>query len=191
MSTQPVHKLTPEEYLEIERKAEVKSEYYNGEMFAMSGASFTHARIVRNLLVSLTTKLKGKKCEATASDLRLRVSPTSLYTYSDIIVTCGEPQFADSKPDTLTNPTLIAEVLSDSTRDYDLGRKFEHYRTVDSLREYLTVDQDAPKVTHWVRGPGESWSLIDYSDLTATISLPSLGCDLSMAEIYEDVDFTV
>ena len=190
MSTLPVHKLTPEEYLAIERNAEIKSEYYQGEMFAMSGASYRHVVIVGNLLVNLRLKLRGKRCTPTASDLRLQVAPTGLYTYPDVMVTCGAPQFADPKPDTLTNPTAVIEVLSDSTRDYDLGRKFHHYRTIESLREYITVDQDAPKVIHQIRQPDNTWSFTDYSELTATLTLPSLDCTLSLGEIYEDIEFT-
>src|SRR6185436_11448086 len=119
MSSQPTTLLSPEEYLEIERKAERKSEYYQGEMFAMAGASPRHAWIVSNLIIELGRQLKTKPCRVSASDLRLRVSPTGLYTYPDVIVVCGEPQFADNQNDTLLNPTLIVEVLSDSTRDYD------------------------------------------------------------------------
>jgi len=156
----------------------------------MSGASARHCDIVSNLVVTLSNRLKGRPCKATAGDLRLRVAPTGLFTYPDVIVTCGQRKFADPKPDTLTNPTVVIEVLSDSTRDYHLGRKFHHYRTNESLREYITVDQDTPHVEHHVRQPDNTWVLTDYSDLTATLTLPSLDCTLTLAEIYEEIEFT-
>lgn len=190
MSTQPLHKLTPEEYLELERKAEFKSEYYQGEMFAMSGASAKHCTIVVNLLSSLKSRLRGSKCKAFNSDLQVKVTAPGLYTYADVVVACGSPQFADSKPDTLTNPTVIVEVLSESTRDYDLGRKFEHYRTIETLRDYITVDQDTVKVTHWTREPDGAWTLRDFSSLDSSITLASLDTTLPLAEVYEDIDFT-
>src|SRR5215470_16405199 len=124
MSSQPTTFLSPDEYLELERKAERKSEYFQGEMFAMAGASPTHSVIVNNLVAALLHQLWAKPCLVYSSDVRLRVSPSGLYTYPDVMVVCGEVQFADDQKDTVLNPNVIVEVLSDSTRDYDRGRKF-------------------------------------------------------------------
>jgi Uma2 family endonuclease len=139
MSSQPKTFITPEEYLEIERTAERKSEYYQGEMFAMAGGTPRHAWIVANLIGGLWQQLKGRPCRVASSDLQLRVSTTGLYTYPDVMVVCGEPQFPADQRNSLLNPSVIIEVLSDSTGDYDLGRKFRHYRTLPSLRDYLTA----------------------------------------------------
>ena len=133
MSLQRQPFLTVEEYLTQERTAEYKSEYYAGEIFAMAGASERHATIVANLMYLLVGQLKGRSCKAYANNLRLRVSPTGLYTYPDILVVCGTPHFADDQHDTLLNPTVLIEVLSESTEAYDRGRKFEHYRTLTSV----------------------------------------------------------
>src|SRR5205809_2192753 len=151
MASRPNTFLTPEEYLEIERKAAFKSEYYQGEMFAMAGGSPPHAWIISNLNYELVRQLKGRPCRVGTNDLRLRVLPSGLYTYPDVMVVCGKPQYADYRKDTLLNPIVIIEVLSDSTRDYDRGRKFQHYRALPSLQEYLTVAQDTPHIEHWTR----------------------------------------
>jgi Uma2 family endonuclease len=187
MSSQPTTLLSPDEYLELERKAERKSEYFQGEMFFMSGASRWHGLIVTNLVRELSQQLKANTCEVHSNDLRLRVSASGLYTYPDVMVVCGEPQFADNQKDTLLNPNLIVEVLSDSTRDYDRGRKFQHYRTLPSLREYLTVEQDAPHIEHWTRQPEDRWLLTEFSDLSQSIQLASLGCVLPLTEAYHKV----
>lgn len=191
MASRPDTFLTPEEYLEIERKAEFKSEYYEGKMFAMAGASARHAWIVTNLVGELRQQLKTKPCRVASSDLRLRVSPTGLYTYPDVMVVCGEPQYASNQGDTLLNPTVIIEVLSNSTRDYDRGRKFEHYRSLPSLREYLTVAQDTRHVEHWTRQEENRGILAEFNDLTQSIQLTSIDCVLSLAEVYDKVDWSV
>ena len=187
MSSQPNTYLSPEEYLEIERKAERKSEYHQGEMFAMAGASRRHGLIVFNVGGELRGQLKGRPCEAFSNDLRLRVSPTGLYTYPDVVVVCGEPQFADDQDDTLLNPTVIIEVLSKSTRDYDRGMKFEHYRTLPSLLEYLTIAQDKVHVEHWTRQQEHLGLLAEYNDLSQAIQLPAIGCALALSEVYDKV----
>jgi Uma2 family endonuclease len=189
MSTQPKTFLSPEEYLELERRAERKSEYFQGEMFAMAGASRRHGLIVTNLVGELRQQLKQKACEVYASDLRLRVTPTCLYTYPDVMVVCGEAQFADDQKDTLIDPIVIIEVLSASTRDYDRGQKFQHYRTLSSLLEYLTVGQDAPHIEHWTRQPDGRWLLAEFDDPSQSIELISIGCVLPLAEIYHKVEW--
>lgn len=188
MSLQPKTHLTPEEYLAIERKAEYKSEYFNGEMFAMAGASERHISIVANLMYILVGQLRGRPCKAYSNDMRVRVSPTGLYTYPDVVVVCGPAQFADDQKDTLLNPTLIVEVLSESTKDYDRGGKFEHYRTLTSLSEYVLIDQDKYHVEHFVRQPENRWLLSETNLLADTVHLSSIDCDLALTEIYDKVE---
>jgi len=189
MSSRPKTFLSEAEYLELERKAEFKSEYFQGEMFAMSGGTRWHGLIATNLVGELRQQLKGKPCQAYGSDLRVRVSPSRLYTYPDVTVACPELKFADDQQDTLLNPTVIVEILSDSTRGYDRGRKFQYYRTLPSLQEYLTVEQSSTHAEQWTRQPGNQWLLSEFSELDQTIELPSIGCVLKMSEIYDKVEF--
>jgi Uma2 family endonuclease len=188
MSLQPKTHLTPEEYLAIERKAEYKSEYFNGEMFAMAGASERHVLIVTNVVAELRGQLRRRPCTVYSTDLRVRVSPTGLYTYPDVVVVCGQAQFADDQKDTLLNPTLIVEVLSESTKDYDRGGKFEHYRTLTSLNEYVLIDQDKYHIEHFVRQPENRWLLSETYHLEDTIHLSSIDCDLALTEVYDKVE---
>jgi Uma2 family endonuclease len=188
MSSQPSTFLTPEEYLEIERAAERKSEYFRGEMFAIAAARRRHNLIVANLVAELRQSLKGRPCETYSTDMRLKVTPSGLYTYPDVMVACGDLQFADNRQDTLLNPLVIIEVLSESTRDYDRGRKFQHYRTLPSLQEYLTIAQDEAHVEQWLR-PEREWRLKEFGDLAQSARLDSIGCTLPLAEIYDKVDW--
>ena len=143
--------LTPREYLEIERKAEVRSEYIGGRLYAMPGSNRLHNLIAGNILAALKTQLRGKQCETYAADMRVKIAPTGTYTYPDVITVCGEPRFEDPFVDTLLNPTLIVEVLSTSTEAYDRGEKFAQYRSLDSLREYMLVAQNKSRVEHYRR----------------------------------------
>jgi Uma2 family endonuclease len=190
MSTQPKTFLTPEQYLEIERKAEFKSEYYNGEMFAMAGGSPTHGMIAINVGGELRDQLRLKPCRVYSSDVRLRVLPSGLYTYPDLTVVCGEPLYADDQNDTLLNPIVIVEVLSPSTRNYDRGEKFEFYRGMQSLREYITVTQNKPHVELWTRQAENSWLLKEFTDLNQSVELASIGCVPKLSEVYSKVDWT-
>ena len=190
MSLQPNTYITPEEYLAIERRAEYKSEYFNGEMFAMAGASERHVLIVTNLVIELGGQLRGRPCTVYSTDLRVQVSPTGLYTYPDVVVVCGQARFADDQKDTLLNPTLIIEVLSDSTKDYDRGGKFQHYRTLASLTEYVLVSQETCHVERCVRQPENRWLLSETNEVKDTIHLSSIGCDLVLAEVYDKVDLS-
>jgi Uma2 family endonuclease len=189
MSSQTVSFLTEAEYLERERRAEYKSEYFRGEMFAMAGASRRHGLIVTNLVGELRQQLKKKPCEIYSTDLRLRVTPTGLYTYPDVMVVCDETKFADDQKDTVLNPVVLIEVLSESTRDYDRGRKYQHYRTLPSLMEYLTVAQDEAHIEHSTRQP-EGWLLAEFNGLGQSVSLGSIGCVLPLAEVYDKVQWT-
>lgn len=183
MATVPKHHLTQEEYLERERKAEFKSEYLDGEMFAMAGASSRHAQIVANLIFEFR---RSSECRVWANDVRLNIPATGLFTYPDLIVICDKPRFLDDTFDTLLNPTVLIEVLSDSTKNYDRGEKFEHYRKIDSLREYLTIAQDKIHMEHWVRRPDSRWILAEYSDPAASIEI--LGVSHPIAAVYTAVE---
>jgi len=189
MSAQAQPRLTPEQYLEAERAAELKHEYYNGQMYAMSGGSYRHAQIIGNLTIELGTGLKRRPCSVVPNDLRLRVSPNGLYTYPDVIVICGDPRFADDRRDTLLNPALIAEVLSPSTEAYDRGFKSAQYRTVDSLEAYALVSQLEPRVEVFRRQPGGHWLLSEAVGLDAVCQFDSLDCAVPLAEIYAKVTF--
>ncbi len=189
MSVQKEALLTPEAYLALEREAPDKNEYFAGEMFAMSSASRRHNLISLNFGAELRTQLRHRPCEVYTSDMRVKVSPTGLYTYPDVVVVCGEPEFEDTTGDTLLNPTLLVEVLSQSTEDYDRGRKFEHYRTILSLQEYLLVSQEKAHIVHYVRHSHVSWLLSDTSGLDASIALRAIGCEIALSEIYAKVRF--
>jgi Uma2 family endonuclease len=184
MSLQAKPRLTPEEYLAIERAAEQKSEFFNGEMFAMAGASPEHALIVTNVAGELRARLRERPCRVYSADLRVRVSETGLYAYPDVVVVCGEPQL---EQDTLLNPTLIVEVLSPSTEAYDRGEKFRHYQRLESLQEYLLIAQDRHRVEQYVRQPDGRWLYAEAHELSATLQLPSIGCDLALSEVYDKV----
>lgn len=190
MSTQPKTLLTPEQYLEIERRAETRSEYWQGEMFAMSGASRAHNLLALRLASTLDQQLRGKPCEVYSSDMRVHIPATGLYTYPDVVGVCGEPQLADEHFDILLNPVFLAEMLSPSTEAYDRGRKFEHYRTVESLQEYLLVAQDRMQADLYTRQPDGSWLLRGASRPEDRLELKSLGCQLSLGELYEKVNLT-
>ena len=190
MSSQPTTYLTPEEYLAIERKAADKSEYIDGVIVAMTGASRRHNLIAVNLTGEIRRQLKGRPCESYTSDMRVRVPSTRLYTYPDVVVVCGEPQFEDDYVDTLLNPTLIIEVLSDSTEAYDRGKKFGFYRTIESLAEYLLVAQDECRIEQYVKQPDSHWLLSDYRSLEETVELMSIQCQLVLREVYDKVNFT-
>src|SRR5687768_15897097 len=145
-------RLTEAEYLARERKAHFKSEFYNGELYAMAGGSPMHSLIAANLITTLTNALKGRGCLTFTSDLRVKVEMTGLNTYPDVSVVCGELRFADAEEDTLVNPTLVAEVLSDATEGYDRGEKFEHYRRIPSLEACLLANQRKPALDLFLRG---------------------------------------
>lgn len=181
-------RVSPEEYLERERKTESRSEYRNGEIIAMSGASAAHARIVRNLVSKLDFQLGDGPCEVFSNDLRLGVRAANLYAYPDVIVICGELEMADDYADMVLNPVVLIEVLSKSTRQYDRGEKFAGYRTIPSLREYLTVDQYRIHVEHWSRQADGQWPCKEFRDRNAVIRLESVEIDLRVADIYRKVN---
>ena len=183
-------RLPPAEYLAIERAAKFKSEFFAGEMFAMAGASPAHVLITSNVNREIGTQLKGRPCRVYSSDLRVKVSATGLHTYPDVVVVCGDQQFDDEKRDTLLNPTLIVEVLSPTTEAYDRSDKFDHYRQMESVEEYVLIAQDRPRVEHYARqAGGRQWLLTVFRDLQEHAPLPSIGCELALAEVYDKVEF--
>lgn len=189
MSLQPKTYITSEEYLALERKAENKSEYFDGEIFAMAGASPAHVLIVTNVVSELRRQLKQRPCTVYSTDLRLQISQTGLFTYPDVMVVCGKPRFNDDQNDTLLNPILIIEVLSDSTKDYDRGEKFEHYRSLETFKEYVLVAQDKYHVEHFTKQADNRWLLVETNQVGDTILLTLVDCELALAEIYDKVEF--
>ncbi|BBL69490.1 Uma2 family endonuclease [Methylogaea oryzae] len=177
---------TPEEYLALERQAEFKSEYINGRIYAMAGTSRAHNLIVFNLVRELGNQLKGRPCEAYVADMRVKVTPTGLYTYPDVAVACGDIRFDDQHNDTLLNPGVIVEVLSESTEAYDRGEKFAHYRRLASLREYVLVSQDRMRVEHYLRD-GEQWILTELNQPETVLELSSIQCGVLLKDIYDKV----
>jgi Uma2 family endonuclease len=189
VSTQPKTFLTEEQYLEIERKAEYKSEYSAGEMFAMAGAKEGHNLLVTNLVREISEQVRNRPCRVYPSDMRVRIPATGLYTYPDVIAVCGEPKFRDEQRDTLLNPSLVVEVLSPLTEAYDRGRKFEHYRSVGSVTEYLLVSSDRIQVDLYTRQADGRFLLTSANDLEETLELQSVGCLLKLSALYEKVEF--
>lgn len=187
--------LTPEQYLARERRATFKSEFFQGETFAMAGASAKHNLIVLNCGAVLREQLKERPCVVYPSDLRLEAKATGLMTYPDVMVVCGKPEFVYDQGDVLRNPVVIIEVLSDSTESYDRGKKFEHYRLIPSLRHYVLISQDRASVDVFTRRieEGQSvdpWLLTSSQSLTDSLSLDTIHCQLPLAEVYAKVDLT-
>lgn len=190
MSAQPLPRITPEQYLAMERAAEFKSEYFEGQVYAMAGGTYPHARIITNVSGALWQELKQKPCTVTSSEARLRVSPGGLYTYPDVMVVCGEANFADDQKDTLLNPTLIVKVLSKSTEANDRGFKFAQFRKLESVREYVLVSQGEPRVETFHRQADGRWVLSEYAGLDAVCRFESLDCQVLLSDIYHKVSFT-
>ena len=176
------------EYLEIERKAEFKNEYYKGEIFAMAGATKEHNKIVAALIGELYAFLKGKGCDVFPSDLRVYNQDNGLYTYPDVTIVCGKEEYLDDKFDTLLNPTVIFEVLSPSTEDYDRGTKFKLYRTIPSLKNYVIISSTEYSAEVYTRAEGDKWilSTTKNNDLSITISV--IDYEMVLADVYAQVD---
>ena len=185
MTAQPQKKYSPEEYLELERAAEFKSEYYQGEIFAMAGASRNHNRIAGSLYVKIGSYLEGKACNFYPSDMRVHIPSNGLYTYPDLLVTCGKEEFLDSTVDTLLNPKIIVEVLSESTGSYDRGEKYQLYRSIPSLEEYVLIDSQRISAEVNRKSPQGFWSLMSEAyDLKDSIELASIGFTLLLQDVY-------
>jgi Uma2 family endonuclease len=181
---------TVEEYLEMERASDVKHEYYQGEIFAMAGASDSHNLIFTNAFGELYIQLKGKPCRPYGSDMRIHIPENTLYCYPDISIFCGDPITTDKEKDTALHPTIIIEILSTSTRIYDLGPKFDLYRDITTLKEYILIDSERIGVTSYRIDANNRWVLEAYKTLQDTVLIPTVGVSLSMQDIYDDVQFT-
>ncbi len=193
---------TEAEYLEIERHSTEKHEYFQGEIFplyrsenskgeivAMSGASLSHNEIFSNIFGELSFKLKGKPCKPYGSDLRVNIPNLSLYTYPDISIICNEPNLTDSEKDTYTNPTVIIEILSKSTRNYDLGGKFLLYKQIETLKEYILIDSESIKVIKYSKNDDNSWLMIEINSINEALKLNSVDVEIFLNDIYDNVKF--
>jgi Uma2 family endonuclease len=187
MASNPVSNLTEEQYLAIERAAEFKSEFLDGVMYAMSGGSPRHSSLAVNIASELRAMLRDSQCKAYNSDLRVRAS-SRMYTYPDVSVVCGKLLLADDQKDVLLNPIVIFEVLSPSTELYDRGMKFQLYRTIPSLREYILVDQNKVQIEQYIHQDASTWILRDHQSLDAELKLDSIGASLPLRLIYDRVD---
>ncbi len=187
MSSQHKTLLTPEEYLALERKAESKHEYFAGEMFAMVGASKRHNLITANIIRVLGNQLLDRPCNVYPSDMRVKVSATGKYTYPDVVVACAEEQFDDAEKDTLLNPAVVIEVLSESTEVYDRGQKFAQYQKLASLTEYLLVAQEPYRIEQYVRQSNSEWRYAEYHAADAVVKLVVIGCELVLKDVYAKV----
>jgi Uma2 family endonuclease len=188
MTAQSVPTLSEEDYLAYERASAIKHEYYRGRIYAMTEAKEAHNLIVGNIIAALHSQLRRKPCRIYPSDMRIKVLRTGLNTYPDVVIVCGQPQFTDAIRDTLTNPTIIIEILSASTERYDRGLKFENYRTIETLRDYLLVAQDHYHIEQYVRQANGQWLLTEAAQLEDAIDLQSIECMLRLKDVYEKVE---
>ena len=182
-------KLTAAEYLAIEETAEFKSEFVNGEIFAMAGVSLSHNDIKEKLIGELYAQLKGGSCRSFSSDQRVSISATGMYAYPDIVIVCGPVQTDPNSPSTSTNPTAVIEVLSPSTENYERGLKFRQYQQSPTLREYILVFQDEPRIEHFVRQPDDRWMLANIVGLSSMLAIESVPVRISLADVYRNVEF--
>jgi len=190
MAAHPKRKYTLEEYFALELSTNEKFEYWNGEVFSMSGGSEQHDQIEGNTYLSLRIALSGRECRVFTDNMRIKVPSLPPYRYGDVSALCGQPIFEKiGGVDTVTNPTLIIEVLSDSTEAYDRGDKFTHYKSIPSLSEYLLIAQHRPHITQYVKQADGSWSYREINELSASLHLPSVDCVLKLSEVYREVAF--
>lgn len=189
MSTQTIRRFTPEEYLELERKSTYKSEYLDGQLYAMAGASLAHCRITANVMGELVPQLRGADCEVLSGDMKVRTTRKGLYSYPDLTVVCGEPQFHDEQKDVLLNPKVIFEILSPSTEGFDRGAKFLRYQAIESFTDYLLVAQNEARVEHLHRQADGGWLLYIIHGVESRVVIASINCTLTLAGIYERVAF--
>ncbi|MEO6637611.1 MAG: Uma2 family endonuclease [Ginsengibacter sp.] len=187
MAALPKTIISENEYLEEERKSLVKNEYYKGEMFAMAGATKAHNKIVASIILAIGEHLKGKKCSFFPSDLRVHNLENSLYTYPDVIVVCGEEEYLDDEFDTLLNPTVLVEVLSPATEDYDRGTKFKLYRTIPSLKNYILVSSTEYAAEIYTRKEDDEWVLNTAKEKNSSIHINAINFDLALSDIYAQV----
>ena len=181
---------TPDEYLNLEDRAEFKSEYYQGEIFSMAGASLNHNRIVRNLMVKLSLAIAQQPYEVFANDVKVWIPQANAYTYPDVLLLAEPPQFVEKRNDTVTNPLIIIEVLSDTTKDFDRSGKFEFYRTLPSLQEYILVHQDKIQLEQFIKQSEKQWLMREYTAEEISLEFANVPVQVSLADIYAKVSFS-
>jgi Uma2 family endonuclease len=189
MSSASTRRCTASEYLAFEREAETRHEFIDGQIVEMSGGSARHATICDNLLTSSQARLRGTGCRAYSASLRVRIGATGNYTYPDLSIVCGEARLEDDREDTLLNPRAIVEVLSPSTERHDRVWKFRNYQLIPTFEEYLLVSQDEPRIERFLRQGDIGWLMTQVIGLEQTVRVESVGCELPLAEIYEQVAF--
>lgn len=189
MTTETVTHVTPDEYLAAERLSEYRSEYLDGGVFPMTGASLNHGRIITNTATEIVLQLRERDCDVLIADMKVRLPDSRKFFYPDVVVVCGDSQFHDDRKDIITNPDLVIEVLSPSTEAFDRGAKFEAYRTIESLKEYLLVSQDKPLVEQFVRSDDGGWKFTEAAGLESSLTLPSIECTLNLSAVYKRVEF--
>lgn len=189
MSAVAKTKMTEEEYLAKERASDFKSEFFNGEMFAMAGASIRHNLIKDNLIVRIGSQLAGSSCRTVSSNQRLKVDSTGLYTYPDFMIVCGKFERAELDSETIINPQVIIEVLSDKTESYDRFEKFEHYKRLPSVREYLLVAQKRVGIERYVRTAEGEWQIRSFTKADESFVFATVPVSVKVADIYESVEF--
>lgn len=182
-----IQHMTPEEYLEFDRQSDTKHEYFGGEIYAMAGATKRHVQITSALTALLFNQTVNRPCNVFQSDMRVHIDQNT-YFFPDLAIVCGDDQYLGEKEDTLLNPNVVIEVLSPSTKDRDRGSKWQQYRQIDSLQDYLLVSQDQMLVEHYTRD-GDAWVLRDYVNEYDSVPLPSIGCELKLSDIYQKIDF--
>ncbi len=191
MSTQQKHRYTLEEYLALERESEIKYEYWDGEIFAMSGGTLAHDLIMCNTTNQLTPQLANKRCRFFSNNMQIKVPIAPPYRYADGSVVCGKAEVERfNGADLLINPVLIIEVLSPSTEAYDRGDKFTYYKSIPTFREYLLIAQHRAHITHYVKAETGKWDYEETNDLTSSIYLSTIACTLALSEVYRDVEFS-
>lgn len=187
---QPIKRYTAEEYLELERASEVKHEFYQGEIFAMSGASLPHNRIQMNFTGGTHAFLKGKGCDVFGSDLRVHIPSNGLFTYPDAVIACGQPELLnDGGLDNLLNPVAIIEVLSKSTQSYDRGDKFALYRAIPSLQEYILIASESVAIEQYTKQEDDTWILKEVRQLNEQLYIKTIHFSLPLTELYSGVSF--
>ena len=187
--SQPKIVMTPEEYLVAERCSDIKNEYFDGEVFAMAGASRKHNIILTNIVRILGNTLIDRPCNVYSSDMKVKIEKLKKYSYPDIVISCEEEQFEDANEDILLTPWVILEILSDSTEAYDRGVKFAHYQWIPSFKEYILISQHFCRVERFFRQNDNTWIYSEFHDLNNTISIQTIHCELSLQDIYGKIKF--
>lgn len=189
MTPHPKRYISEEEYLDFELSSTIKHEYFHGEIYAMTGGTESHNLLSGNAHSSLLVQLRRRPCKTYNSDQRIKVMVTGLHTYPDVTVVCGEAQFIDRPRQTLINPTVIIEVLSPSTERYDRGMKFQNYRTIPTLKDYLLISQDEYRIEHYSRQENGEWLLREAVGPEAQLTIYSIDCVLTLEDVYDKVEF--